>query len=280
MEGINTMTRDTKFEFRTKFKNLLNENNCSAIINAFNQFCSLDSKSAINMLWGLTYSQNRAFEELNKLGLDFKFIPAEKVLVFRNELRYQYERNVQSYFLQSYQKENDEKISKTFLALTNRTDAIVASVVYNLCNTVIFNTDVERILFLLKSEKESYYFGGIRVIGFDIAEAEYLKPFHLEIHNLLKAINEYIPFYIGEKEGVVVEEKGESNKEITTETPKLFKSLTPEEILINRDVFKAYVSKNDMNILVVIANLGYDLNEVMAKTEKIQNFLLAVENFN
>ena len=108
-----TSNMNTKFEFRTKFKKLLNDENYASIISAFNQFCSFDSSKALKVLWKMTYSQDTAMEEVYNLGLDCKIIPSEKVLVLRNELRYQYEELVEDSFLQFYNGD-DEKIKNTF----------------------------------------------------------------------------------------------------------------------------------------------------------------------
>ena len=69
-----------EFKFRTKFKSLLNDENRFSIIRAFNQFCSLNSATALKVLWKLTYSKDRALEKLYKLGLNYDLVPPEKVL--------------------------------------------------------------------------------------------------------------------------------------------------------------------------------------------------------
>ena len=73
-------------------------------------------------------------------------------------------------------------------------------------------------------------------------------------------------------------EEGSKEEKADIEPVKKFKALTPEELLVNKAVFEAYVYGSDMNILVEIAKCGFDLNEVIAKAEKIHNFLNAVED--
>lgn len=271
-----TSNMNTKFEFRTKFKKLLNAENCASIISAFDKFCSLDSVEALKVLWKMTYSRDIALDEVFKLGLDAQMLPSEKILVLRNELRYQYEKLVEESFLQFY-KGDDAKISNAFATLKSSSDGIVASTVCDFCILSVQKYELERILYLLNSEKETYYFGGIRALGFDMIEADYLKPYHTEIHNLLKAMSDSIPFYSEEEE-----REREECKDVTTETPiesiTQFKKITPEEILKSKESFKKIVESNYLNMLIDIAKLGFDLNEVVDKKEEIFRFINAAEN--
>jgi len=271
-----TNSMNTKFEFRTKFKKLMNDENSQAIIRAFEKFCSLESEDALDVLWRMTYSQDKAFEEVYKLGMDNKMISSESFLVLRNELRYQYEKLIQPEFTSFWTEYDDEKIQEAYLILEKCTDSIVASVVYDYCHEVLDKpvSDISRILFLLKSDKENNYFGGIRSMDFHKPEeAEYLKQYHIEIHNLLEALNTFVneenfelPFYMEEEE---------NEEEITSE----LKKLTPEEILAHKEVFKAFEESNDFNLLVPISQLGFDLNEVIIKKEEIYNLIKAIEAF-
>lgn len=275
------------FNFRTKFKKLLKDENRTEIVSAFNRFCDLNSVEAQDVLWRMTYSQDTALEEVYKLGLNSAIIPSEDFLLFRNELRYQYESFIQDFLQYDYLKDNEET-HNAFEQLKKCSDSIVASIVYDHCDTVWDNHFFERTLFLLKSEHENHYFGGIRSLGFNMEEAKYLKEFHIEIHNLLASMSEFFendnPLYVEEEEkvieGVVSEEKIEILEEKPAETLKKFKPVTPENLLIYKDVFDAFTHGNDMNILGDIANLGFDLNEVMAKAEKIKNFIIAAENLS
>lgn len=281
---ISTKKINGNFKFRTKFETLLNFDNHSSIVRAFNQFCSFDSEDALETLWGMTYSKENAQQELYILGLNSDIIPSEKVLLLRNELRYQYEEVTQKGFVHFYES-TDEKITNAFKILTNRADSIVASKVYKQCDVLFEKSEVDRVLFLLKSDKEAYYFGGIRSLGFDMEESEYLKPYHLEIHNLLEAMNNSLPFDIeeeideNEEEKTETEERKEETENIQND--QQFKKISPEEILKNivfMEVFKIFYETNDLNMLITIAQLGFDLNEVMSKKEEIFKFINAVED--
>lgn len=288
-----------EFKFRTKFKSLLNDENRFSVIRAFNQFCSLDSATALKVLWKLTYSNDRALEEIYKLGLNYDLISSEKVLVLRNELRYQYEECIQDGFLQFYQGD-DEKTKNAFAVLKNHSDAIVASVVCNSCMKFVRKFEVGRILYLLSSEKEGNQFGGVRTLGFDMLESDYLKPFHQEIHDILKAMNEFIPLSSEESEYKDDDEKEiysseniedeiiaevvevEGAEEVEDMEPDVlnsqYKKIIPEEILKNKETFKNFIISNDFNMLIPIAKLGFDLNEVMRKKEEIFNFINIAED--
>lgn len=294
-----TNNMNTNFKFRTKFKKLLNEENSAAIMSAFEKFCSLDSADAHEVLWKMTYSSETALVELYKLGLDCKTFPSEKTLNLRNELRYQYEEMGYD-FMDDFLKD-DEKINNAFLNLKTNTDRIVAIAVYAACVRVLNNPkyNIDRILGLLKHSEENYYFGGIRSMSFDMEETEYLKPYHIEIYNLLEAMSNFIPFYSEEEEteNVVKAEETETFEEARGESkqieeePKeffqesedvevttvIFKTVTPEEIIANKEVFKLFAESNDLNMLLPIGNLGFDLNQVMIKKEEIHSFIIAYE---
>lgn len=57
-----------------------------------------------------------------------------------------------------------------------------------------------------------------------------------------------------------------------------FTALTPEMILKNKEVFIEFWKSRDLNLLVEIHKLGFNLNEVMMKSEKIFTLLEAVDN--
>ena len=59
-----------------------------------------------------------------------------------------------------------------------------------------------------------------------------------------------------------------------------FKPVTAENILTHRETFKTFVEEEDLNLLMVIGTVGFDLNEVMAKKEQILIFIEAAEMLN
>lgn len=283
-----TNNMNANFNFRTKFKKVLNDENYSAITSAFQKFCNFTTCEARKTLWNLTYSSTKALEVLSYLGLSSEIISYDNQMIFRNELRFQYEQLCPSFMLPSM----EDLIKSKFSALESKTDIIVANIVFDYCHAAMIKDEqIDRILFLLKSEKDTNYFGGIRSLGFNMEEAQYLKPFHIEIHNLLASMKDFfendVPFYMEEEEEKVEaveqiseEESTELPEKKSDETSSKFKSITPEALLIHREIFASYVYGNDMNILMEIGHLGFDLNEVIAKAEKIQSFLNAAENLS
>lgn len=289
-----TASTNTNFSFRSKFKRLLNEENLPYFVSAFEKFCAYDKESALNCLWRLTYSKEIAIEEIRKLGVHPQYVPDENIHTFRNELRVQYEK-FDTTFLDI---DTPEEYKKEFEELVNQSDIIVANVIFFRCIDALNGAQTDRILRLLKDEKDNNYFGGIRSLCFCKEAAEYLKPFHMQIHNLLEKLRIYfsdyrveIPF-IDEDEYLAVIDEESSNqtdfeekveeehpKQICDKSELMFKALTPAEILAHQEVFKPFVEEEDMNILLLIGKIGFDLNEVMAKQEKIRNLIWAIEDF-
>jgi len=294
-----TSIKKTNFTFRSKFKKVINEQNSESIMSAFDKFCTFDEANALDSLWRMTYSEDVASGEITRLGANIAFIPSEKYSTFRNELRVQYQ-NQFPHFLSM--KDIIEECQSEFTALKEATDVIVANIVYQHCISVLsnnvgsmFGNEIDRILFLLNHpENEKYNFGGIRCLYFDMEEANYLKPYHILIHNILLALRTFIkdaPIEIPLYEEGEEEEGSESlqnhkginfndNDSIQISNCKTFKELTAKEILEHKEIFKPFAEEEDMNILLVIGKIGFDLNEVIAKKEKIRNLLFAIEELN
>lgn len=309
----------TTFAFRTKFGELINDENRSIITAAFERFCKLAPNTACYRLWRLTYVEETEVldEVLEKFGLDSEIIPLENILLLRNELRIQYEK-LHPKFLDV--NAPGEKVMYAFAKLYNKTDGITAKVVYDRCLTRLYSveatTTIEGTLDLLCDDKnDKRNFGGIRSLDFNKKEAAYLKPFHMEIHALLKEMHEYNQSQLPPKNkplaklDTLVKEAGmelpvsvevestevsvetsaqesfETENEVQAEIPEKepeqtvsgFICLTPEEILSKKDVFISFMENYDLNKLVEIGKLGFDLNEVMAKKELIETFLNAVK---
>lgn len=173
------------FNFRSKFKKLLTEDiKSSDILDAFAKFCSLGPDTVINLLWYLTYSEDSAVITFNSLGLDFECIPA---IQLRNELRHQYNM-IHPGFLTI--ELTSQEVREAYETLKTKTDLIVSNVVYHHCCSKMFlaEDEIARIIYLLSSNDEKNFFGGIRSLGFTKTESIYLKPFYEEIGNLFKAL--------------------------------------------------------------------------------------------
>lgn len=291
MTTMNNHNESTTITFRSKFEKLLSDENRPAIEAAFEKFCNIDPETTVarDILWDLTYNPEVSFEALQKLGLNQEIISPENVSKLRDELRHQYEKLHNGYLTVDV---SDECIP-AFEALSKKASPITASMVNELCSYRLHGRDVPRALFLLKSDKENFFFGGICDIGFNTKEAEYLKPFHMEIHNLLKAMydcqqdaSKNTPL---DKLGSMVKEAGielpfdmgkdpkEASNEAQAEQPVEadfgFRPLTPEGILEHKDVFTAFIESCDMNLLLQIGRFGFDLNKVISKKEAISKVL-------
>lgn len=180
-------TNITNFNFRSKFEKVLSDENRQVITAAFEKFCKMVPYTARKVLWKLTYNED-ASVALDELGLNSEIISSENVSIFRNELRSQYEK-LNANFLAV---DLPEKCKEAFTALKKRTDSIVAYIVYAYCQERLHIKDgMDRVLFLLKSEDENNFFGGIRSLRFNKEESAYLKQFHNEIHDLLKALYDF-----------------------------------------------------------------------------------------
>lgn len=305
----NINTENISFTFRSKFEKLLNDENRPIVMVAFEKFFKLRPDSARNLLWRLTFNDDVASSVLIELGLNAEIIPLEKISTFRNELRSQYEQLHPNFLNVDAPSECQE----AFASLKNHTDAIVANVVYEHCQSSVYVGDdmINRLLFLLKSDKENNYYGGIRSLFFSYEEADYLKPFHSEIHDMLNALHEHyknqcgsasknlpfeglatiieeagmdLPFDFGEEptqtaDDVIQEFMASTEAEVPEEEPvdagSEFKELSSKAILENENVFASFIKDDDLNVLFQIGKLGFDLNDVMAKKDKIATLLKA-----
>ena len=301
-------TNEKKFNFRSKFRKYVIEENVPIITEAFEKFDTLSPDEALYFLWELTFSENSACAVITDLGLNSKIITPESLIPFRNELRYQYSKSHAKFLTMDV----PDSCEAALVALTNATDIIVANIVNKHCHLKIHDTPefMSRLLFLLDSEQENNFFGGVRSLNFSMEETHYLKFFHKEIHNLMKALYESKqggfqnkPFAnLAEKlkeSGVYVPEKSE-NEDFSDETieeflkievsvpanntvkqeifeKSEFKKLSLEVILLHKDIFMSFAESDDLNLMLPIGNMGFDLNEVMDKKEKIYNFIEAAE---
>lgn len=277
----------THFKFRTKFAKLVNNENSSAITNAFQKFChEYDEYDASALLWGLTILSDSSLENaLNCLGLDCNIISRENIQLLRNELRSQYKHFHPDFFAPKL----SDACQTAFTELHQHSDIIVANIVYETCEKILSSKDVSpfeisRIKHLLSADKETMYFGGIRSLGFDYLEAVCLKPYHEAIYNLfIELCDEYMrkpSCNITSNEPTATEELKTSDEITATSTYMEFEPLTPEKILLHKDIFSRFVAKKDYNILPEISAINLDLNEVILKEIKIANFIKAAEALN
>lgn len=294
------------FVFRSKFENLITDENRPVITEAFFEFFKLLPKDACELLWRLTYEPDYSSFTLEKIGLSLNIISLENISLLRNELRFQYKEKDPTFL----NVDLAEECQEAYQELVNHSDVITAAVVYNHCQSHICS-DVVHILSLLNNDMENKFYGGIRSLSFCKYEAIYLKPFHKEIHNLLKAMYENyqkqcgsssfsntpftglakmieangndLPYFFGDgtpsEEPAHTTSKSEdaSIPEEPAHTVSPFRRIYAESIIMYRDFFMSFVMNDDWNMLLEIGKLGFDLNEVMVKKEKICIFLEAVK---
>lgn len=301
---MTTIANNSEIKFRTKF-DIVTDENRSEINFVFREFFKETPEDAYDVLWELTYGSERALKEAKELG-----IPNEKIQLFRNELRYQYEQRNELPTPWLF-----GKVSDAFEELKKKSDEIVAYIVHQKIVEALYIEDFDRTLFLLSNAEENNYFGGFRSLRFSKEEATYLKPFHAEIGKLAKAmyeekagakelveetqtetelkveeaetsetvmaepeakadseekLSETVEFVVEE----AFEEIKEPHEEEEAEYP--YKPLTVYDILLNEEMFAEFVYDNDLNALAKIATLGVDLNEVFERRSEI----LTILNFN
>lgn len=314
---VYSMKKNT-IQFRASFKKVIKETDIQAIEAAFHKFLDMSQQEALDLLWKLTYQDAEQFDSTIKvLGLTRDMIQPENASTLRNELRHHYGDNLMS--------QVSEGCQEAFSALVRQSDAITAYIVYVQCNVTmsVFDTgSIQKLNFLLNNYKEKNYFGGIRMLGFDFVQAEYLKSFYEEIRELFNALykmnsenifGDHLGEVLGrvlsntklqlpeepesttEEEHPVLEEpeSATGEEQSALEEPEEIESFSEDEeeeeeehpgvnaenVLYDRELFKRFVAGN-LESLIEIKNLGYDLNEVVEKNQEIAAFLKAAENLD
>lgn len=176
-------------KLRTKFAKLIeNDYTRQAYIIACEKFCGLAEDAASAILWRLTYSTDAATEDLRRLGLNLEEIPQEILNPLKNELHSQYKQHNPN----AWEVAVPDECVEAFTDLKNHAGEIVAEKVWKHCDRRVSTNeeDMNRLLFLLKSDMENRYFGGLRELDFNYEQASYLKPFHMLVHNLFVTVYE------------------------------------------------------------------------------------------
>lgn len=299
--------------FRTKFSKFIkSDEEQQLFIRAFEKFLDFTSGMALALLWKLTYNPNQW--TLAMIGLSAEDISQDMANVLRNELRYQYQ-NDHPDFLDI---PVPDSCKAAFEELKNHSDCVVSATVYQrICRSFPLLTSIEgeinRISYLLNSESENHYYGGIKAIGFDSDEANCLKKYHRHIHNLFVVmVEDYnntldvveshaelplnddvtdtsdLPYFVAtpSEENGGLETLQETIKPVeaahleTVESEKEaydksgFMSLTAENIFAHKELFASFVSEcRVVSYLQELHSIGFDLNEIVNKAETISNFI-------
>lgn len=262
--------KNINFRFRTKFQTFVTEENQQNFLEAFEKFCSFPQERARQFLWRLTYTEWWAYALFNEIELKSTSISSENYLSLRNELRYQYEKNNPN-FLKTKVGEGAQEAQNQ---LARYNDPIMAYIVTLACKKYLSKDlcNVEKTLHLLKSDLENFNFGGLRSLEFNDEEARYLLPFSMDIHDLLEAL-----WRFGFSNEETDEQKDEEKIDADEDNAEVFgfKPLTAEAVLANESEFEDFSFTGDMNTLMKIGSLGFDLNEVVDKKGRIYNLLIA-----
>lgn len=321
MEGdynMNIAQESPVFNFRSKFRKVIANATPEEIIEvqgAFASFCGINNfKEVIETIWKITYisgikpkeDTNEDYLEwkrssLEELGVDLNIIPMDKVGVFVNELRYQYEQTHPGFFEIVVDKELVEPKLQTLIQQTN---PVVARVVYDKCYSwVNSNKSIEKMVKSLEGQEEKAYMYAIKKLGFSNDEVEYLKQFRLLISNLVIAIDKWhqeVEEKVKQNEKkaqtaskrveepiIVLEEDNqgfqelETQKQASTDTEKektKYKKITFETIRDNKEMFEKAINGGNLTAIKGIMKLGLDLNEVFKKSAEIDIILVLQED--
>ena len=314
-----------EFTFRKKFEKYLTDEKRGVIEASFQVFCDLNPGTARFLLWKMPIDADSAAKAVEMLGISLDVIPFEDIMVYRNELRYQYEQ-LSPDFLQVFLPDS---CKAAYQEVVNHTDTIVANMVYEKLEPKLHMEEVyvSKIMELLESDVEKRFCGGLHEAGFSWREVAYLKNYHLQVHALLKALHEdkqkrdiscknmpfadlaekiqeagkTIPKEVPKKqeekvsvasykteddktEGLPLADEPETAEECepSTESEEAtaeYQKLTAEAVLKHLVPFACFVG-GDMNSLLKLGNLGFNLNEVDAKKAAIRDLITAANAVN
>ncbi len=191
-------------QFRSKFQKKVAD--CSDELQLKLQQCtmnfiSMNNEACHEILWSMTYDPANAIKRFGmiiqseQVSSESKeegkkpeiLIPETLILPWRNELRYQRSIVNKNFLVLDV----PESCQTAYQALLDISDLIVTIAAYNACWQVcqyISQENFERSLYLLRSPKEEFFFGGIRNIGFTRQQSVYLKPYASQLSNLLEAL--------------------------------------------------------------------------------------------
>lgn len=223
---MSVQNEKSRYNLRSKFKLQLERFSLSENFfdSCFDSAISMSSNMLKKKLWDMSFNESvdgvlKFFGlSVNEGGDGSKRINPELVLPLRNELRWQYTTNIDKNFLKpSFSlpcyEEAYTKFSKEF-----GTDQILKSGIITYLEIFLRLDDrslTEKTIFLLKSKKENFIYGGLRNIGMKSYEA-----------NLFISKGEVIGNFISEcyllseeNGGSIMEDNVTSQVEATTASP-------------------------------------------------------------
>lgn len=292
-------------KFRTKFQKAFPDK-LERLADLFRDYLSLSENFFISILWKLTYDpRNLIYDE----NYDHALVPiycifsdekvdVEKLLLLRNELRYQYSLTCQAFLKPSNFHPFNDDISAAFETLSKVTDDITAYVVQGKCQAFTYysDNDVARCLYLLRSSKKENVFGGLRTLSFSQVEADYLLGYGKEIaillENISKAASNVITFSqtastkiteanvptnesVSSDKSNIQSELNEMNmRKGDEEKMENGQSITPELVMEHQELFTKAIS-----VLKELDSFNISLQEVSSKSEAIEKLLGCLHSF-
>ena len=293
-------------QFRTKFQKKLADYSDELQLKlqqATMRFIGMDNNTCHEILWSMTYDPANA---INRFGMILQseqvsfegkeegkkpeiLIPETLILPWRNELRYQRSIINKNFLVVDV----PESCQTAYQALLDMSDPIVTVAAYNACWQVcqyISQENFDRSLYLLRSPKEEFFFGGIRNIGFTRQQSVYLKPYAFQLSNLLEALwNEKCSQGAADANTPMKEQLQQWLEKHNEENPEESNPLPPtnskntEEATVNNEkaitVGNIYADEalfeKFLAIWQELQEAGYNCNKVVGKLDVIAKILEA-----
>ena len=279
--------------FRTKFKKQIPENLMRKVEKETRIFLGKNDYQALWILWRLMVKPK---ESMQKIGFIVEEDGLEKsatnvvslnfVNSFRKELSYQRYLQNKDFPKNMLYREIPKECQEAYDKLYNQTgnDIVVTVIVVNACFKAVFNgEDVDRTLYLLRSDKTNYIAGGIGNLKFKKAEIAYLLQFAKNIYDFLFDLvkTERQKEEFSKKEN----EAKSQPKEMSDDEKKMLEendchsrddySIFLGKILENRTLIEQYFDLHNK-----LQEKGLNPQEILENMENIKAFFAITENIH
>lgn len=242
----------------------------------------------INLLWKLTYNPDDYAYLIGFSTCPFSYnetyLPYDLVVPVRNEIRYHYmESGHPNFSVVEVPADCEEPFSILKAKIDKEQDlqpisSVVLTVILVACNKVVHNpsTDINRCIFLLKSDNEKNFFGGLRSIGFCSEEAQTLKPLAHEIGIFLESLyqeslhSRYVS--TGEVSSEKVSDEDTSRKNIQEENSDIISKFTVQLIVENESLFSDFLA-----ICNTMRTSGFDPEKAIDNADAISSILSGIK---
>lgn len=297
----------SKYPLRTKFASKLKGVGLAedAMDNAIDIALGMTNEELLNSLWEMSFPESQ-LRALNRFGIttdddksnkDGKTcIPSDFVPFLRNELRFQYTRIYPSFLaIPDVKYANSFKQFLKKMAMDKVLSAGIFEKVFDFLSRN-FSTDhsfVEKTIYLLKSDRENYRYGGLINIGFRTEEAKSLLDKAPDIaslvENISKVMEESLPQHLTsgayqnlpfkgldemlKAKGIEVIDPSTAVAIPTEESSKppekdVHNNISLREILENLELFNRFT-----RVANEVISAGFSPEAVLAKMEGIQKIL-------